>query len=470
MMVHFLLAAVAGLATPADGAQDAIAAARQAIERRAAWSKGAVDFTWDNPLWAGSTRFYTGQFTRGERLLTWHGDAEGVLARDSEGRPRNYKSSPFGPVYTLDKDDAIWEVQDVDVNAHMWRKTQPAGIIDVRSLGLTAGVPLDDPAGAVGGLARARPAGVQEGRHVYVLEEADGRTTWWLDPHSGWLPVRVTREHQGRIVAESRSTLENRSGVWFPAQVEFFDASHMEGKLPKDVIHVSGARFDTPDLPDEISLEDVGVDAGVNVFVFTQGQSGMEGAYKWDGRRPITTEEYRERWERGELRSGPIFQRNWNRISRLDADTTARYLAQRGLAPPPSVPATENAPRPLQPLPDWESEWERYVREFCEKYRLSSEQRAQADRLLSACRKLGHEYLARKRFAFDAFERAHAEFLKLNADEQARRRSALERQRLALVMPLREIFDERLKPGLDKLPTREQRRVHDGQGSEPKTP
>lgn len=50
-----------------------------------------------------------------------------------------------------------------------------------------------------------------------------------------------------------------------------------------------------------------------------------------------------------------------------------------------------------------------------------------------------------------------AGFAELGDSEQAQRKAALERQRLALILPLREIFDERLKPGLEKLPTREQR-------------
>ncbi|HMQ16648.1 MAG TPA: hypothetical protein PKC49_11805, partial [Phycisphaerae bacterium] len=185
-------------APAALGQASALGTAREAVERRAAWKKGAVTLTWDSPHWPDGTRFYTAQFTRGEKLLIWHGDAEGVLARDRDGRPRNWSSSPFGPLYTLDTDEATWMVQEMDVKADMYRRTSPQGSLDVRSLGLTAGVPLFDPEHTLDDLRKAAPAGTRDGLELYVADSEHGRVTWWLDPQKGGLPVRVTREYEGR--------------------------------------------------------------------------------------------------------------------------------------------------------------------------------------------------------------------------------------------------------------------------------
>jgi hypothetical protein len=449
----------AAAAGPSAAGDDAPALLRRAIAQRTAWSKGAVDFTWGNPQWGGATRFYTAQFTPLESLAVWHGDAEGVLHRDAAGRPLG--SLPFGPLYTLDTDDAQWQVQEGAVQAQMWRRSAPLRSLDIRSLGLTPGVPRADPAQAAEGLEKARLRGVVDGLQVVTLERDGGRLTWRLDPQRGGQPLRVTLEHGGRIVAESRVTLERFGDAWFPAQVEYFDGPCEGAKAPREVIRVSEARFDAPDLPDSIHLSDIGVDAGINVEVRTQGRAELEDACKWDGQRLITNEDFLARSLNGELRPGPIFERNWQRLRAANAGSQVRLPARRGqegTGPQESTRATttDDGAR-LKPIPDWESEWERYVREFCDKHRFDPGQRAEADRLLNACKKLGHEYVARRRFAFEAFDRAARSLAELEPAEQARRRPALEAQRLGLVLPLRELFEQRLKPGLEKLPTRAQR-------------
>ena len=478
----------AALASNALATEDPAKLLRGAAERRAAWVKGAVEFTWDSAT-QRDTRFYSAQFTRQERLLTLHGDAEGVVHRYPSGRPAPYKSSPFGPVYTLDTPDAIWEVQDMALNASMWRRTTPGSTLDVRSLGMTPAMPLAGPTDELALVAKARHVGQQDGLQVVAADAAEGRVTWWIDAQRGGLPVRVRFEKGGALVTESRSELGQFAGEWFPARVEYYEAGYMNGVTPRHVINVSDARFDAADLPDRIRLEDIGVDAGINVFAGEQGQAGSGQSYKWDGRALATLEEYTDRWNRGELRSGPIFQRNWQRAQTLTAENKARYLAERGPAAAPSpdspapagaaaAPAPGESPSPpgaqpveLRPVPDWESEWERYVREFCERYGLNRDQRAHADRLLDSCKKLGHGYVARRRFAFGGCERARQRLWELDPAEQAARRVQGDRQRLALILPLREIFDERLKPGLEKLPTREQRKAAEaGQTAAPKTP
>lgn len=453
-------AALCGAVGASAAGDDAPALLRRAIAQRTAWTKGAVEFTWDNPQWGGATRFYTAQFTPHENLAVWHGDAEGVLYRDAAGRPLG--SLPFGPLYTLDTDDAQWQVQDGAINALMWRRSAPLRSLDVRSLGLTPGVPLADPAQAAGGLEKARLVGVEDGLQVVTLERDGGRLTWRLDPLRGGQPVRVTLEHGGRVVAESRVTLGRYGDAWFPAQVEYFDGPCEGGKPPREVIRVSEARFDAPDLPDRIHLSDIGVDTGINVEVRTQGRAELEEACKWDGQRLITNEEFLARSVSGELRPGPTFERNWQRLRAANARSQTRPQAERDVAPGTDAEGSTRATTGddgarLKPIPDWESEWERYVREFCDRHRFDAGQRKEADRLLSACKKLGHEYLARRRFAFEAFDRAARSLAELEPAEQARRRPALEAQRLALLLPLREIFEQRLKPGLEKLPTRAQR-------------
>jgi hypothetical protein len=108
-----------------------------------------------------------------------------------------------------------------------------------------------------------------------------------------------------------------------------------------------------------------------------------------------------------------------------------------------------------------ESEWEKYVREFIEKYKLNDEQSQKATAVLEDCQAQADRYkLARKR-QVEALDRQIEELRKSKDKNKTKSISALTEKRKKLLEPIDKIFEQQLKPRLERLPTRAQRRAAD---------
>jgi hypothetical protein len=425
------------------------------VADRMSVANGEVEFTWSSSRWR-ETRHYTSRFTADDQLLIWHGDEEGVLWRDADGRPRTRTVSDVAPYYTLAHNGYTWLVNDGAPLGDVRRQAGAvSGAPDMRSLGFTVGVPFWDPdqSLALPGAEYVVSEGPDAVRVVAVL--GDLRTTWTLDPQSR-LPVSIRQERRGELLREARIQLARTGDRWYPRSVEFFTSDHKGGLEPSETIRVTRARFDAPDLPQQITPADIGIDAGFNAIEYDENMRRV-GNRIWDGSALVSSEEYSERVRRGELQPGEHFKRNVARASLMQREAAAL------LAETPERHGPARRPRLFAPLEEWEGEWDRYVRDFCERYDLDASQRQHAQRLLQDCKARARDYIQRKQHAVDAFERARTNFLKLGPAEQAARKHALAQQRAALVAPLSEIFETRLKPGLEKLPTRAQRRAADPQ-------
>ena len=98
-----------------------------------------------------------------------------------------------------------------------------------------------------------------------------------------------------------------------------------------------------------------------------------------------------------------------------------------------------------------DDEWEKYTRDFVRRYELNKDQSAAAWRVLKSCQEQRTAYLRSRRDQI-----AHLE-AKLRAPKSDDDREKLPRQLEELKKPIQQIFEERLKPKLDRLPTRAQR-------------
>jgi hypothetical protein len=96
-------------------------------------------------------------------------------------------------------------------------------------------------------------------------------------------------------------------------------------------------------------------------------------------------------------------------------------------------------------------EWTRYVEDFARRYEFTTDQRAQADRLLAQRKQARDDYLRRR-----AEELAAAQ-ARLEAASQPEEKEAVARDIERLGEPVERMFAE-LKQALDRIPTREQRR------------
>lgn len=138
---------------------------------------------------------------------------------------------------------------------------------------------------------------------------------------------------------------------------------------------------------------DLGIRPGCTVF--WQDDSGAEDIRIWNGNALVTQELFSELRARGQVAEtlrGDFQPAGESSTSRPAADSmpasVARCLSLRS--------------------PDVTSRWERYTREFQQRFRLSEEQGEAAFRILHDCQAQAGRYLDRRSEDFDALERTVA--------------------------------------------------------------
>jgi hypothetical protein len=109
--------------------------------------------------------------------------------------------------------------------------------------------------------------------------------------------------------------------------------------------------------------------------------------------------------------------------------------------------------------PKFISEWEKYVRAFIEKYQLDDEQAQKANAVLEDCKSQAHRYLRGRKVQIEQLDQQIAELKLAKVKDKSKRLSELNGQRSKLMEPIDRIFDNQLKPRLERLPTRAQRRA-----------
>lgn len=153
------------------------------------------------------------------------------------------------------------------------------------------------------------------------------------------------------------------------------------------------------------------------------------------------------------------------RLARLRAQ---RQAEQGGAAAPggasPTTPRNARRGNPRGAAPanrtDFESDWERYVNEFIARYQLNEEQQQRARSILSECQDAARSYLARRQATIDNLDR-QLEQLK-STPEKTEEVQRINKQKEKLREPIGRIFETRLKPRLERLPTRAQREAVEG--------
>jgi hypothetical protein len=422
---------------------DRPAALQRAVEQRLRLSTGRVECSHD--MWAESAdgehdwhrfTYVTARFGERDRIWSQRGDDDGVLLRDRQGKPAASSSRRTGPLHTLWDDGVLWRRQEgfVESDRYVDGRTNNL-VLDMRTLGLHAGLDFRDAEEVVWqDPGRAK-------RRVYTEEAADGLRLvtakrddgavmrWWIDPERGWNPVRVRIEFP-EVWAESRTTLQKLDGVWFPETVEYYSSRWKKGKHPKDVIKVQDARFNEPGQPADFGPGDIGIERGATIILRDSRHQEVNMGF-FDGRDFVAINSYYDK-------------------------TLASY--REGSQPAAEVgDPTEHQAR-VDRTRAYESEWERYTREFIAEYTLSEEQTQKAWQVCRDCQTLAQNYLNRRREHIGRFERELSALKGIhNKKERRAKAAALAEVIDKLCRPVEEIFEKQLKPRLERLPTRKQR-------------
>ncbi|MCC6360510.1 MAG: hypothetical protein IT450_17365 [Phycisphaerales bacterium] len=277
---------------------------------------------------------------------------------------------------------------------------------------------------------------LEAGKHVVTCRRSDGvEITWTIDPHRGWNAERVVAADKGSgVTFEVRSGLRKHGETWFPERIELL----LNGK-PGKVINVVGASLNQPDDEPRFDFAWLRKEAGTNVSFYNA--PNKDGVQIWDGEAIVSFKEWREALLSGKKQSGPTFQ-----------------AIKRG--EPPSGPyITETEIRAWE---RWHprgvsnrlSAWEKYVTEFLERYKCDDDQTQKAAQILAQCQEQGRTYLSKKERDFHNLQtKTQAARARGNRDEQ----KVLDERYAELRKPIDDIFEEQLKPRLDKLLTRAQR-------------
>ncbi len=416
---------------------EAFEKAQQARERL---RTGVVEFKYQRAGDRFGSTLYTAQIAENGDTLANLGRGEIGRFYDSDGN-----IVPRGPHLILHTSGVMWasnsdglfadEVHDDKRTEHTW---------NMRSLGLNIINSTVDPHETLWrGQASARnyTESVENGLAVVRAQTDYGTITWYFDPQRDWNPVHVTKELDGKIVQETRITLDDYDGVWYPATVEFFGADYFRMEKPYEVMSVTAASFNRPDQPRTLTPADIGIEAGTHIDVWKE--DGKHEPMMFDGQKSVPAGEFLQRIAKGEVKRGP---NNVRALAEAEAAAAERM----------DVPADARTRDPTAARNDRESAWEKYTREFIAKYHLDDGQSQKAFGILRECQEEANQYLLRHRTEFDKLREETRKIAQADSPD-ADRLTAITQQRAKLRRPIHEIFDRQLKPHLEKLPTRAQR-------------
>lgn len=316
---------------------------------------------------------------------------------------------------------------------------------DIRSLGLNPNFQrVSDLPSAIWeypapGYARTYREEVIGGVHKVTAElEVGEHITWYINPAKGWNAERIEYGAGGEVNQVATIELKQFDGVWFPAR---YEVSIGGATQPMYRIEIEKAEFNRPEHPRRFTLTDIGVEPGMQVI--EKGADGSMRPLVWNGETAVTMDEFRRQRAEGLVDYGPTLQKlrtegflahPEQRLRLNKAVSTSAAKARVGL-------------------------WEAYVRDFIRRYSLDGGQTQQCLEILSQCQAQAHAHLDRHRADFERIERIAGELADGELAQRGQRVAALQAEFDKLVAPLGEIFESQLKPRLEKVPTRAQRRA-----------
>lgn len=405
--------------------------------------------------------YYSWQCAGGDFVLADRGDEEGVVLRDADGRPRT-DLTYAGPLQYLAKGDEIWQHSERAPLADIFgrERAESLRLHDLRRLGLDAvdfGYDVDAVRRAHGYPEPEYEESLEDGLRVITARSATGQIRWWIDPERGGGVVRTAVLTPDGIETRSMHlALELVDGVWFPQQVEFVRHT-ADGTELSTVLTALNTEFNRPEHPQAFSPADIGIEPGTTLSYQTPGN--LHDAI-WDGEKAVSPIEFGRRVQAGSLTPGATVTAELAGLEPV-TDEHAR-IAQNNEPSNGEAALAATQAGYSDRSGKWylfQSEWEAYTRGFIMRYRLDAAQARKAWSICRRCEERGRAIIEAKRSDLEAWHRRAEALRSAPQSEQARERAALKQRRAELTAPVDRIFEERLKPELDQLPTETQRAV-----------
>lgn len=406
----------------------------------------------------GSTtsQFYSFKAADDAFITVIRGDEKGVVAYLDNGEPAppllNQRWN------CLSTEGEVWLHREETPDAEVWGEKSGRHefrMRDMRELGLNPVMPdrnLDEYLNEVGSPTLSYETRQEQGLHIVRRNLPDTAIEWWIDPDRDWNIIKTMIYGDGgaKKISEERFTLrlDPYDGMWFPSRMERW--SFLEGaQNPMEVIEIHAAEFNRPEHPVKLTPADIGVEVGMLV-VYRERKENAAGY--WDGEKILPGEEFQKRIESGELSVGP----NTARARALE-----RIWAQfdSGVPKYSLTSGEHDGPRYIFQWQSYETEWEAYTRRFIIRYKLDEEQTQKAWAICNECQERGRAYIARRKPVLEEIDKRLRKPASATGGEELAQRGRLESEKADNLAPLTKIFEEQLKPRLERLPTRAQRRA-----------
>jgi len=290
-------------------------------------------------------------------------------------------------------------------------------------------------------------------RRVNGMFEVEGSTVsqrlkirWTIDPKKDWSPVRVQLIKDQLVLNDCETDYEYVNGIWFPKAARYYG---MDGSLVTE-IRVNDAKIEGVDLPRELSAEHIGFCTGVQVTAFDRedDDESQSDYYFVEGRDLVLAPDFLRMIKQNEVHPDLRCIEFVERMRNRDPEATAKpmpTLNSRIAFNPSTRPATLRQGRVRHRSDDL---WERYVAAFIRHFSLDAEQTQKAQLILRECVDRREPLLRdRRRELASMLDRAMAtESVDRTVSELLAR----------FLEPIDRIFEEQLKPRLDRLPSRAQ--------------
>ena len=416
---------------------------------RVEWSDVRHDRAFDR----GFERFNTSRFSMDGSVHVNNGDAEGVLARNPDGKPAflPYQSA----LHSLLRDNVLWIHHEGASDAD----TRPRGLsVDIRTLGMSYRLghsPLTKTLWTQRSDIKewTFDEKVEGAVHIVNARRGNERRTWWIDTARGWNPVRVAKFIDGELRNESRSELKLSNGTWFPVRVDYYHSKHAGGREPYQTVRVSYARLNAPDDPLFFGPADIGIEAGTLVKIHGENHQVRE-ILMWDGENLVKQREFAARVRAGEISFGPNLSRKMAKFQAMENRPGGKAKTANQTS---AAAATQPAAGQTADRRKFETAWERYTREFIVRYSLDDTQQQKAWSICKTCQEKGREYVRRHKNELDNLRTRVEELSKSTNRGDNARRDQVRRRLAEKLQPIDDIFENQLRPRLHKLPTRKQR-------------
>lgn len=280
----------------------------------------------------------------------------------------------------------------------------------------------------------------RDGDRFTVRGEADSGAVfeWTVNSAKGWCVERVAFGTQDQWTQEARSDLKKFGDVWMPARTEYF----LNGENTATVT-IERALVNQDSDAASLTPSDAGLEPGTHVTIAGKPATGPD-LNIWNGDEICKFTEWAQDVKAGRRAYGPTFQ---------------KFFAEN------KPGAAQGAPRPNNGAAQVDGRvvaarrearrhaglWEAYVLKFIERYKLGDEQSQKAMQILAQCQQRADQILSLREPQLIALYSEQA------ATTDTERNATLQEKIDKLRAPIDEVFEQQLKPRLNKIPTHSQR-------------